>query len=294
MAESHPAAKAMGEALLMTYMGHDSDLLDHAVRRSRLGTINFWGGEPARTLFSGKVAENPNHPRFMVNGPLTGVAIVDEASATQQTATGLAMNMVLYDQQLCSSPTMGIFVGSMEAAKEFCRMTCSELDRMGGEHSIDPSTDALFVLHSARRIMLCKGSKVFSSSDQGNPWTLTLSKDAPVSDEIMSSFPSFHLHARRRFLEVVVVDDASRIPALVQDMRKRASYGGVDGVQTVGLATSIGGIVESLFPLGIYRFVPIEDMFMRGAVEPYDGVSIASMFTYAVYMRAIPLGEAER
>ena len=40
-----------------------------------------------------------------------------------------------------------------------------------------------------------------------------------------------------------------------------------------------------LIGAGVHRILPLGDMFMRGAVEPYDGVTMSSLFTRIVYWR---------
>jgi hypothetical protein len=53
------------------------------------------------------------------------------------------------------------------------------------------------------------------------------------------------------------------------------------------------GIVDLLVDAGVHRIIPLEDMFMRGAVEPYDGVPMTALFTRIVYWRkrSASLGE---
>jgi len=283
-----PAAHLMARSLAIGYFGHDSPGLKKALTDSPFGVINFWGGEPARTSVAAMVAENPAHPRFFVNGPLTGVAMIHEARADESAAHGLALNMVLYEQQLCSSPTMAVFVGPKHRALQFAEMVSKHLDSIGSQFPLDPPTEALFVLNSARKVLQFKGSKVLQSQDNRNPWTLAVSKERSLLDEAVRSFPSFGVHGRRRFVEMVVVDDVEKAAALVRSVGSMLSYKGVDKVQTVGLALPEGQREELLWSLassGVYRLVPLEDMFMRSAAEPYDGVALASLFTFAVYER---------
>jgi hypothetical protein len=71
-----------------------------------------------------------------------------------------------------------------------------------------------------------------------------------------------------------------------------ASFNGIDKVQTVGVSLTEKDREEALWSFassGAYRLVPIEDMFMRSASEPYDGTTLASLFTYAVYERRRPM-----
>jgi hypothetical protein len=84
--------------------------------------VNFWGGEPARTEVMSRAAKNRGHPRCFSNGPLTGFALVSRDGGDERSARGLAENMVLYEQQLCSSPTMGAFVGVTGEALDFAQV----------------------------------------------------------------------------------------------------------------------------------------------------------------------------
>jgi len=283
-----PAAHLMGRSLAIGYFAHDSPGLDVALARAPLGVINFWGGEPARTTVAQKVARNSHHPRFFVNGPLTGIAIIGEERADESAAQGLALNTILYEQQLCSSPTLAIFIGAFDKAIEFAKMTQNHLETIGTDFKTHPSDDALFVTNSARKVMLFRGSTVFASSNLENPWTIVVTKDHSNLDKAVTSFPSFNVHGRRRFIEIVVVDDPEKAASLVNSIPSMPAFHGIDKVQTVGLALPNQvneEILWNLVPSGAYRFVPLEEMFMRSPVEPYDGVALASLFTYSVYER---------
>ncbi len=107
-------AKTMMDALVISYFTHDSASLKHLLSEAEIGVINFWGGEPARSSIVRLVSENPHHPKIIINGPLTGCVLIDEKSADEKTAEGLAKNVILYDQQLCSSPTSAVFIGSWQ------------------------------------------------------------------------------------------------------------------------------------------------------------------------------------
>ncbi|MEM4736697.1 MAG: hypothetical protein QXD41_02380 [Nitrososphaeria archaeon] len=43
--------------------------------------------------------------------------------------------------------------------------------------------------------------------------------------------------------------------------------------------------LENVAKTGVYRIVPLADMFMRSAIEPYDGTILASAFTNTIYYR---------
>jgi hypothetical protein len=243
-----------------------------------------------------KVAGNPHMPRFFANGPMTGVAIVDEESALESTADGLAVDVVVYDQQLCSSPTMLVFVGAWEAAMTFGKMLGRYLDDIGSEFPMNLTDDQIFILQGARRSLMVQGSALITSKASANPWTLAIDKGKIGTDLMMKDYPSMALHVRRRFLQVVVVKSVAEAAALILELPKHVAYHGIDRVQTVGIALGEKNHADALQLLsreGVYRFIPIGDMFMRGAAEPYDGVSMASLFTYACYARGRPtlLGE---
>ncbi len=282
------AARAMRSALVVSYFGHDSPSLKLALEELPLGMVNFWGAEPARTIVANMVGKNRAHPRFFVNGPFTGMALIEEGVEPLQAADDLALEVVLYDQQLCSSPTTAVFIGSYEKAKEFLRAAGERLDEAGNEFPVAPDQDRLFVLQGARRFIQMDGGMVLSSKNPENPWTLVLSKGHSSLTGLAAQFPTFNLFARRRFLEIVVVPDTESAVRLLRSLPEHPAFKGIDGVQSVGLAVSEGSrdaLVQMLIGAGVHRILPLGDMFMRGAVEPYDGVPMTSLFTRIVYWR---------
>lgn len=282
------AARAMRSALVISYFGHDSPSLKLALEELPLGMVNFWGAEPARTIVANMVGKNRNHPRFFVNGPFTGMALIEEGVEPLQAADDLALDVVLYDQQLCSSPTAGVFIGGYDKAKEFLKAAGERLDEAGNEFPLPPDQDRLFVLQGARRFIQMDGGTVLSSKNPENPWTLVLSKDRSSLTGLAAQFPTFNLFARRRFLEIVAVPDVESAVRLLRSLPEHPAFRGIDGVQSVGLAVTEGSrddIVNRLIGAGVHRILPLGDMFMRGAVEPYDGVTMSSLFTRIVYWR---------
>jgi hypothetical protein len=158
------------------------------------------------------------------------------------------------------------------------------------------SDDQLFILQGGRRSLMVQGSVLLSSKEQANPWTIAVDKGKIGVDLMMNDYPAMALHVRRRFLQVTVVKTMAEAAALVRDLPNHVAFHGIDKVQTVGLALSEKDHAEAMRLLsrqGVYRFIPVGDMFMRGPAEPYDGVSMASLFTYACYARGRPtqLGE---
>ncbi|MBN1109868.1 MAG: aldehyde dehydrogenase family protein [Methanomassiliicoccales archaeon] len=290
------AVQAVRDALVISYFAHGSPSLKEVLERLPVGMVNFWGAEPARSIVANMVGVNPHHPRFFVNGPYTGMAFVEEGVDLPQAADDLALDMVLYDQQLCSSPTAAVFIGGHERGKEFLRLAGDRLDRTGMEFPLPVDPDRMFILQGARRYIQTVGGQVLSSKEPRNPWTLVLSKDRSSLEGLPVQFPSLNLFGRRRFLEVIVVPDAERAVELLEALPRHPAFLGIDGVQSVGLAVTSGSrtdLVERLVRAGVHRILPLGDMFMRGAVEPYDGVTMSSLFTRIVYWRegSASLGE---
>ncbi|MEM1557945.1 MAG: aldehyde dehydrogenase family protein [Thermoproteota archaeon] len=288
MATCLTEAKLMMDALIISYFTHDSVSLRYLLSEAGIGVVNFWGGEPARSSVLRLISENPYHPKVVVNGPLTGCAIIDEESADDKTAEGLANNIVLYDQQLCSSPTSAVFIGSWQNAISFVLKVEKFLEKIGSEFESNFDETSVFLTESARRVFQLKGSQVLYSKNPRNFWTIAVSKGKSVLDEVVQLFPAFNIYARKRFLEIVVVDSIEEALEHIKRIPNSHAFKGVDGVQTVGYAVSNRNgrkLFEKLASQGIYRIVPLNDMFMRSAVEPYDGITLLSAFTKTIYLR---------
>lgn len=275
-------------ALLVTYLSHDSPVLDHVLVRGRFGVINFWGGEPARTVVSRKVAENPHRPHLMVNGPMTGVAWLETGAVGREVAQGLALDTVLYDQQLCSSPTLALFLGDRTDAKQFAEDLGRGLDEMGKGFPLHLEEGRMFALNNFRRVLQLRGATVLSSKSPINPWTIVVSLGKSNLDEAMVQNQSMGLYGRRRFIEIIVIQSEDQGMQLIAGLPRTKAWTGIDQVQTIGLAVGSDryeGLSLAMAQIGAFRLVPVGDMYMRGAAEPYDGVTLASIFTTAVYRR---------
>lgn len=290
--ESQPASEArdaIRDALCVAYLRSDGPVLDHALAGAATGVVNFWGGEPARGMVAQKVAKNPHRPKFFANGPMTGVALVHADAAGEDSADGLAMNMVLYDQQLCSSPTCAVFVGDHAAALDFAKRTAAHLDENGSAQPMKIDEGTLFSLQNFRRTLQVRGGTVLSGRSPDNAWTICVSKGKGVLDLALAQYPHMGLHARRRFLELVSVPNVNDAMEIIRTLPHQKAYAGIDRVQTIGLAVPEGmedEVSQQLAEAGVFRILPVGDMYMRSSLEPYDGVSMASLFTYIAYRRA--------
>ncbi len=264
----HPsvARDAIREALAVSYYAHDSPVLRFALSEAQFGVINFWGGGLARSSIKRMVDDNPHRPRFFVNGPMTGMALIDAASANDENAGGLALNVALYNQQLCSSPTIVLFEGNINQAIDYAIKVASNLDVIGSAMPMESDAVDAYSLHGARRFLQVKGSKVFSSKDAANPWTIAVSEGRSLLDGMVSAFPAMNIHGRKRFIEIVVLDSIEKGFELITSLPASKAFEGIDRVQSVGIAISEGKMEQvkrRLALMGVYRTVPIPGMFMN-------------------------------
>lgn len=284
--ENLPEDDPIRRALLVSYFAHDSKTLKSMLEEAPLGVVNYWGGEPGRTAIARAVSLNPYRPKLVVNGPMTGFAVIDSENATRETAERLALEMILYEQQLCSSPTQAAFVGSYTDALEFADILSEALDKVGREYQL-ASESIPYPLFVLRRSLEFAGAKVYSSSDPHNPWTVVLSKEKSALGALPQN-SLIPLQARRRFLEIVVVESLNRAMELVKNLPANPAYKGVDRVQTISTAVSgdaFQEIARNLHILGVYRVVPLGESYLRTPVEPYDGFYLAQLFSYTAYIR---------
>jgi hypothetical protein len=278
-------SEVLRDCLLVVYLSHTSEVYDYLLSEAPLGIVNFWGAQPAIGIIGTKVGENPHHPRYLVNGPLTGFTVIKEKKADDETASGLAFNIILYDQQLCNSPTQGAFIGSSEACMVFMEKVAAHLDRLGETHPIAVSEALTYMLQGVRRLLIGKGSKVLSGRHSDNPWTLVVSDGYSRLGEAVEVFPQFNLYNRRRFIEIIRVDRLKDALQLIRYLPENKAWSGVERVQTVGAVELDEEEYKMLAETGVYRIVPLRDMYLRSPCEPYDGVSLADAFTYRVYRR---------
>ncbi len=289
LAENNKTAEIILSAIIISYFTHDSTALKYLLTKTPIGVVNFWGAEPARTVIAKLVAENQYHPRLVVNGPLTGIAVIDSESANEA-AKDLALNIVLYDQQLCNSPTQAVFIGKLEEAVKFAENLGRHLDVIGGKIKMKTKDSNLYLLQSVRRTLQFKGSKVLSSNNLENPWTIIVSREKSTLDVLAESHPEFSIYNRRRFIEIIAVEDLIKVLKIIESAHLNPAFKDVDKIQSVGLALSEPNknkIVEELPATGVYRITTLADMYMRSPIEPYDGASIPSLFTYTVYRRDV-------
>ena len=282
--EEIEGSEAIRDCLFIAYLGHESETLEYLLREAPFGVVNFWGAQPAMGIVGAKVGENRHHPRYLVNGPLTGYVVIKEEHMGEA-VQGLALNIVLYDQQLCSSPTQAAFIGSKESLNSFSEKLGENLNVIGGAQPINVSEGANYTLQGVRRVLMMKGSKVVSGKDTSNPWTIVISDGTSKLGEAVTVFPQFNLYNRKRFIEIIRVDTFNEAVGLIEDLPENPGWIGVEKVQTIGAVELNEDEYNLLAETGAYRIVSLDDMYMRSPSEPYDGVSIPDAFTYRVYRR---------
>jgi hypothetical protein len=183
-------------------------------------------------------------------------------------------------------------LGTNKKALEFATSTAERLDSFGNSYPMSMPDSAAYALQSARRVLQFKGSILLSSQNAQNMWTIVVSDRVSVMDEIVTSLPDFGLHMRRRFIEIISMQDEVDIPAFIESLPRMKAFKGIDKIQTVGTAISPESepkIAELLAEAGVFRIVPLNDMYLRSPSEPYDGVAIPSSFTHIVYRRKLSL-----
>lgn len=282
-------ASEIARSLLVTYFLHDSKVLDNLLLSAPLAVVNYWGGEPGRSTIVEKVLRNPYKPRIVINGPLTGLAIVDEDSINADTPVKLARDVVLYDQQLCSSPTYVLYIGSMSAAADFAKKLGNALDKIGSTFPRKFTEHGSYTLLLMRKKLEIDGYTVFYSQNLENPWIIAVRGSLHTKDvrtyKIDTAIP---LHQRKRFVEIRVLDKDELLPATLDGLLRELSYQGVDKFQTALLAVSESRkskLINLLARIGVYRIVPLGESFLRTPIEPYDGEFIPKYFTYTIYVR---------
>ncbi|MCX8185085.1 MAG: aldehyde dehydrogenase family protein [Sulfolobales archaeon] len=278
-------AEVLNRAIHVLYMSHESPALKYVLEEAPISAVNYWGGEPGRSRVLSTTMKNPHRPRVLINGPYTGIALVDEESADSDAARKLARDVVLYDQQLCSSPTLAIFIGSRETLVDFLKKLSKALDDIGDRFPVELTEGSFYKLHTFRKSLELGRVDVVYSRSASNPWTIIVRK----LDEL-NRVPLAWSTYSRRVLEIVNIEKPADLDRVLEIQIKRLRKLGVDGVQTVSCAVSrdvFKEVVEILTKFNIHRIVPLGESFLRTPAEPYDGEFIPKYFTRAIYLRIV-------
>lgn len=278
-------ALKLSRALVVTYIGHSSSLMEYLLAKSNISVVNYWGGEPGRSSILNLILRNPYRPKVIINGPLTGLAIIDGKMVNESVAKDLAREMIIYDQQLCSSPTFAIFIGSFEEAKFFAKMVGEELNKLGSGFPIDVGENKLYRFLVNRKILELEGKYVLYSINPGNPWTIAIDLfkgDIKVSKEV-------DFYSRRRFIEIIVIEDMDKLKLVFNKLLEFLMKVGLDGFQTISTLLKredMDNVLKMLLDYKIYRCIPLGESLLRTPLEPFDGEFLPRYFTYPLYIRS--------
>ncbi|MEM2538704.1 MAG: acyl-CoA reductase, partial [Candidatus Methanomethylicia archaeon] len=215
----------------------------------------------------------------------TGLAIIDGKMVNASIARDMAREMIIYDQQLCSSPTFVIFIGSFEEARSFAKMIGEELNKLGGNFPVDFGEDKLYRLLVNRKMLELEGKYVLYSINPNNPWTIAIDVfkgDVNVSKEV-------DFYSRRRFIEMIVVEDMNKIKLVFNKLLEFLIKMGLDGFQTISTLLrreDMDNVLKMLLDYRIYRFIPLGESLLRTPLEPFDGEFLPRYFTYPLYIRS--------
>jgi hypothetical protein len=180
-----------------------------------------------------------------------------------------------------------VFEGGKVQALDFAKDVAMSLAIIGAEMPMKSGDHDPYTLHGARRHLQIQGSKVISSQDGSNPWTVVISEGRSVLDGMVSRFPSMNFYGRKRFIEIISVDSIEKGLAIIASLPTLKAFEGIDKVQTVGVALGEKQemVTGKLALMGVFRVIPIGGMFLRSAFEPYDGVGLPALFTFTSYRR---------
>ena len=293
------ALEGMKAAANVFYLPHDDPNYRELVQSAPFRGIHFWGGGQALSKVRQWAGINPTHPRMLVNGPSTGIAVVEagilaEPHLAERTASELAFNLVAFEQKLCSSPTECYFVGNFQKALDFANLVAQKTQLVHGDfpHAMSPHVKLKTQL--VRNLLTARGATVLAPECGAADWTIVVSKCRSLVDQVTGDDLPLSIYERTMFLEVITVADLSQVVRQIEQLPTRACHRGIERAGTVGYALPLVEarlLATQLACAGTYRIVPLPQVFGRGAREPADGRYIPREFTYFSYL-AMP--EAEK
>lgn len=244
----------------------------------------FWGGREMLDALLPRFAANPRHPLAIPMEPLTGVAFITQeyAERTRSAASDLGESMVVFGQQLCSSPTEAYFVGEHGRAEEFAAELAAQLARSAeaGERMIAGREAVL--LDRVRDRCEERGSTVHTPPHGSAAWTVVATRHTSVFE----GFPAglrLPIHDRHGFLELISVPDIETAADRIAALPGAPCHTAIKQVQTVLRladvtdAQRLAGLLRAR--RGVYRVVPPAHVAARHPVEPADGQHLLSLFT---------------
>lgn len=276
-------AEVMIKSLALLRLRHDDPLFDELLAMHNFSAINYWGGEPGRSRVVSLVAKNPYRPKLIINGPLTGILVIDSESITTNTIEKVALEVLLYDQQLCSSPTFLFFIGNNSKLEELVDKLQYYLNTFGERFAVESTEGSSYRAMLNYKKLILSGKRVLSSMKPSNPWLLILNEktDEWPSDELL-------FYERRRALEIIKLQSIEDLSSALDKLSRWLLKSAVDGIQTITYSLSHDNYLKLIKIAnlhGIYRIVPLGNSYLRTPAEPYDGEYMPANFSKALYIR---------
>ncbi|MEK9145654.1 MAG: acyl-CoA reductase, partial [Elusimicrobiota bacterium] len=234
--------------------------------------VAVWGGEGA---VRGWREGLPARTRLIVFGPKISAAVVTvrglREEGLEKTASGLAAEASIWDQNACTAPQV-CYVQGAENARRLVEALPKALGREARRLPPGlPGTDAAIEIHKLRdifEIAETRGEGLLRRP-RGLAWTVVLDKD-----------PALNPSPLHRTLRVVPV---SRLEPVLREMEALRGY-----VQTVGLAASAAereALADRFSQAGAVRVVALGRMAYGEGEDPHDGARDLPQFMRLVLRR---------
>jgi hypothetical protein len=291
-AAGHPVLSSLMEHLHLFFADHrdpgENRQLHALLRTGPFDAGVFWGGREMLDAVLPQFAANPRHPLAIPMEPLTGVALITQhyveraRHALAEAAHELSESMVVFGQQLCSSPTEAYFVGDHSRAEDLAAALAVELAQ-SPEASARMITDRQAVLLDRVRDR-CEelGAAVHTPTHGSAAWTVVSSQNTSVFEQFPADL-CLPIHDRHGFLELICVPDIETAADRIAALSAAPCHAAIKQVQTVLRLADLADaqrLARLLRPRrGIYRVVPPDYVAARHPMEPADGQHFLSQFT---------------
>ncbi len=278
------------ESVLIVNVAHTSSEYRTLLEEGAFNLVHFWGGGEALSFVRECLAKNPRIPRLLVNGPLTGVVLIDSdyiLHYCDTVASELAFNMTIFEQKLCSSPTECYFIGKEKECLHFAHVLADQVETYNRLYPHTTDTDLAIKIQLVRTLIKREGVTVMTPESNSADWTIVVSKGSSVLDKVCTQKLRVSIYERTTFLELITVDTMEEAVDMVRTLPEKKCHKGIEKVGTVGYAMGLERAqkcAEMLFDVGVYRVVPMTGIFGRGSFEPADGVCIPREYTFLSYL----------
>jgi phenylacetate-CoA ligase len=262
---------------VVEYPSSDRDVLE--TFKAEVDGIVVWGGEDAVRSYRNNL---PARTKCIVFGPKLSVGLISKNGLSEQgveaTATRLADEIVIWDQNACTAPQV-CFVEGEENANQLAHALAVALNEKNKALPPGPSE-----LNTAVEIQKWRGvaeiaesrgaGKVLTSPD-GVDWTVIVEKSTTVE-------PS-PLH---RTLKIKPYADLN---AVVTELTKLHGY-----IQTVGMVVAKSEMIEvsrTMARAGALRLVTMGEMAGGQIDDPHDGAYDLNQYGHFVFTSTTALPE---